>query len=407
MTIAQNASKAPQEIAYRRFLRNYYLTSAGFDFVFAYAVYTIFLKLQGLTVFQISLLISWWTLIHLLLEIPTGAWADSWSRRKMLALASLIKSLCFVVWFFAGGNFYLLALGFLFWSLGGAFASGTSEALLYDTLVRYERSAQYEQVLGRRQFYFYLALAISGIIGGVIANYRISWTLLASVLPLLLSGYFALLMEEPPKVKSTGEVGYWQHIRLAGREMRSNQTLRYLLIFLVGISVLWDLEEFDQLYYQLAGLPLFAFGLVLCLGAVLNALGARFAHRLKACTWVISALPFGSAVALLLAGAFPSLPGIGLLLLAYFIIVPVEVLLESRLQHSIIGVSRATVTSAASLLVGIFGVGAPVVFGLISKVWYLPVIYLAGGLQLLVISVWAFGARHRLNGKQAGEGEQK
>jgi len=387
--------------ACRRFLRCYYLTHFWYSFVFAYAIYTVYFSLRGLTVFQISLLLSWWTLTSLVLEVPTGALADSWSRRKMLALAPLVKALCFVTWFLAGGNWYLFALGFLLWSLGSALASGTSEALLYDTLVHYGRREEYEKALGRRQFYFYISIAIAGISGGFIASYRIEWALLLSVIPLLLSALFALLMEETPKVKSTGEVRYWQHIRLALREVRSNRVLLRLLVYVLGLSVLWDLEEFDQLYYRLAGLPIFAFGIVAFVGSSLSALGARVAYRMKRCTWIMYALPLGSAVLLVLVSKFPGLPAIGLLVLAYLAIVPVEVLAESRLQHSIIGISRATVTSATAMLTGAFGIGLPVVFGLISRVWSLEAIYLASAVQLLVLSVWAFGVRGRIGGTTA------
>jgi MFS family permease len=144
------ARTTPEDAACRRFLRYYYLTTVCYDFVFAYAIYTVFFSLRGLTVFQISLLLSWWTVTSIVLEIPTGALADSWSRRKMLALAPLIKSFCFLTWFLAGGSFYLFALGFLLWSAGSSLSSGTSEALLYDTLVHYGKRDDYEKALGRR-----------------------------------------------------------------------------------------------------------------------------------------------------------------------------------------------------------------------------------------------------------------
>lgn len=383
----------PEDLGCRRFLRCYYLAHFWYDFIFAYAIYTVFFSLRGMTVFQISLLLAWWTLTSIVLEIPTGALADSWSRRKMLALAPLIKALCFLTWFLAGGNFYLFALGFLLWSMGSTLTSGTSEALLYDTLVHYGKSAHYERALGRRRFYFYIGLAIAGISGGLIASYRIDLAILLSVIPLLLSAIFAYQIEERPKAKSTGEVRYLQHIRLALREMKSNKPLLCLLIYLLGISVLWDLEEFDQLYYQLAGLPIWAFGVASFAGSSFSALGARAAHRMKHRTCVMYALPFGSAVLLVLVSRFPSIPVIGLLLLAYVAIIPVEILVESRIQHSITGVSRATVTSATMLLVGTFGIGVPIVFGLISKVWNLQAIYLLSAIQLLALSVWAFGAR--------------
>lgn len=97
---------------YKLFLRNYLLSSSLYDFIFAYAIYNVLFNIRGLSVFQISILLAWWALTAMLFEIPSGALADYWSRKKMLVIAPLIKSLCFITWFFADGNFYLYGLGF-------------------------------------------------------------------------------------------------------------------------------------------------------------------------------------------------------------------------------------------------------------------------------------------------------
>ena len=396
MSIPAPAHTTANEVRCRRFLRYYYLATFFYDFIFAYAIYTVFFSLRGMTVFQISLLLSWWCLAGILLEVPTGALADSWSRRKMMALAPLIKSLCFVTWFLAGHSFYLFALGFFLWSLGSSFRSGTSEALLYDALVHYGRRDDYEKVLGRRQFYFHIGLAVSTLSGGFIASRRMDWAILLSVIPLLLSAASAFLIEETPKVQSTGEVRYLQHIRLALREIRSNRGLLYLLVYLFGIGVFGGLEEFEQLYYRLAGLPIFAFGIASFLGSLLCALAARAAHRMKNGVFATYALPFASGTLLVLVWRFPSIPAIGAYLVGYALTTPTRVLTEARIQHSITGVSRATVTSTISLLLEAFGVGMPVIHGLIGTMWHLPAIFLAGGIQLFALSAWAFAMRKRM-----------
>ncbi len=182
-------------MAFRRFLRRYYLATSLYECVFAYVVYTLFLSLRGLTVLQISLLLSWWCLTSIVLDVPTGALADCWSRRKILALAPCIKALCFVTWFLAGGNVTLFGLGFLLWSLGSAFVSGTSEALLYDTLVHHGRQEEYEKALGIRQCCSYVAIAVAGISGGWIAAFRMDWAI--------------LLLRHRMSAKTTGESPPW------------------------------------------------------------------------------------------------------------------------------------------------------------------------------------------------------
>jgi len=394
-TMPELSSTLPAQAAYRRFRRCFYLWYAGYDLCFAYAVYTIFFSLRGMSVVQIALLLSWWSLTSILLEIPTGALADCWSRRAMLAIAPLIKALCFVAWFLADGHFAVYGLGFLLWSLGSALVSGTQEALLFDTLAYYDRRQEYERTLGHGMSYKYLAQAAGAILGGVLASYHIEWAILLSVIPLLFTAGIALTFRDVPRTESAREMHYLQHIRLAIRELRDNPLLRNVGIYLLGISIVGETEEFDQLYYHLVHLPVAAFGAMMCLEMLLSALGVRLAHHMKGNLTAFSGLPLLAGCCLLLAWRFPSYAGIGLILLAYAAVAPVSILAESRLQHSITGVSRATITSAINFIIGGIYIGVPVVLGFIAKVWHLPAIYLAGAIQLLAIATWVFIRRER------------
>ena len=47
------------EFPYKSFLRNYYLTGFFYEFIFAYAIYTLLFSMKVLSVFQISLLLAW------------------------------------------------------------------------------------------------------------------------------------------------------------------------------------------------------------------------------------------------------------------------------------------------------------------------------------------------------------
>lgn len=380
---------------YTSFLRNYYLSSALYDFVFAYAIYNVLFSLRGLSVFSISLLLAWWSLTTILFEIPSGALADSWNRKYMLILAPCIKALGFVAWFFADGNFYLYALGFTFWSLGSSFVSGTTEALLYDTAVSFKKSEAYEKILGRKKFYSHLAIATSVILGGVIAQYNLDLVLLLSVIPLFGSGFFAALLSEAPKVESTGEVHYLEHVRTGARELCHNQTVTYLMVYALAISIFANLEEFDQLYYQFVHLPLWAFGLAGFIYSLCNSAGSFFAHHFKYRLWVLYIFPLVGAACLLVVWAQPTIPAIGILLLAYLITSPLSILAMGKMQHAIQSSSRATVTSFANLAKNLFGIAIVLCFGALNRFSPLPIIYLTTALILVGIALWSLNKRMR------------
>ena len=302
---------------YKSFLRNYYLAGSLYDCIFAYAMYTVLFQLRGLSVLQISMLLAIWSVFAIAFEIPTGGLADSWSRRRMLIIAPLVKALCFLTWLFADGHFYMYVLGFGFWSLGSSFVSGTSEALLYDTLVHFGKSEEYERVLGRMHFYYNIALGVACISGGFMAALNLNLPLIASIIPLILSSIFFSRIREVPKAGSTDETHYLQHIKAAMGEMRTNRTLLYIGIYLWGIyTVFGTLEEYDQLYYKLVGLPIAAFGVVGFIVSMLVAWSSSHAYRLRGSRWVFFAFPAAGGCLLLLVGRFHSMPMLALLCLS-------------------------------------------------------------------------------------------
>ena len=54
------------------------------DLVLLYPVYALLFADTGLPLWQISSLFALWSLTAVVLEVPSGAWADTVSRRRLL-----------------------------------------------------------------------------------------------------------------------------------------------------------------------------------------------------------------------------------------------------------------------------------------------------------------------------------
>ena len=377
-----------QNKIYKNFLRNYYLSSALNDFIFAYAVYSVIFNINGLSVFQISILFAWWAISSLLFEIPSGALADHWSRKKLLISAPIIKSFCFLIWILADGNFYLYALGFLFWSISGSFRSGTQEALLYDNLVFFKKKKDYQKILGRKKFYMYIVLALSMIIGGFIAHVSLDLVLLASIFPLYFSSFFASQLHEAPKIKSTEEVNYLDHIKIAWREIKVNKVLIYLMIYLVGIEIFGSLEEFNGLYYRSIDLPIFSFGILEFSWTMLSAIGSYYAYKFSKWPIIFVLSPLINIFLFLIISWNPVIQTVALLILTYGINSPLSILVDNKIQDNIKSNSRATIISAIQFMIGFICILIMPLIGWINKLYGFPVVYLFVGGWLLVLTVW-------------------
>lgn len=98
-----------------------------------YPLYALLFLDSGLSIGQISLLFAIWSGVSVVAEVPTGALADRYSRRAALVAHGMLQAAGYALWILVPG-FAGFAVGFVLWGLGGTLASGTFEALLYDSL---------------------------------------------------------------------------------------------------------------------------------------------------------------------------------------------------------------------------------------------------------------------------------
>lgn len=371
------------------FVRNFYRFHFFYDFIFAYAIYTLVFSVNGIGVWEISLILAWWALVSVVLEIPSGALSDYWDRKNMLIIAPLIKSFCFIIWTFAGDNVYLYALGISCWAIGSTFVSGTSQSILYDYLKSKNQEQNYEKILGHKTMYFNLSLGISIVLGGLLAAVDLRLPIILSTLPLLASAFFATKLIRPPKFTTSEETHYLEYIHIAYQEIKSNPKLLYIFSYFLGMSFLGGLEEFDQLYYQLIDLPIFLFGLMGLAVFSLKALGGYYAYIFQKWPIIFSLFPLIISISLILMGYFTQYWALSLLLLVYLLGSPIEVLLEGKIQKQIKSEARATITSVGTLFQNLVGVILAPIFGLIGHYYGIEAIYTGFGFLFILVTIWA------------------
>lgn len=117
------------------------------EFVPLYALYALLFADHGLNTAQISSLLALWSVTSFLLEVPSGAWADTVSRRGLLVLSGGLVAAAFTLWT-ATPSYLGFALGFVLWGVSGALESGTFEALMYDELAARDQAGAYARLMG-------------------------------------------------------------------------------------------------------------------------------------------------------------------------------------------------------------------------------------------------------------------
>ncbi|MFE7440735.1 MFS transporter [Streptomyces chartreusis] len=321
------------------------------DFVLLYPVYALLFADTGMSLWQISSLFALWSITGVLLEVPSGAWADAVSRRRLLWIGPLLTAAGFALWV-AVPSYWAFAAGFVLWGAGGALGSGALEALVYDELDRLGAADRYAGVMGRSRAARLLGTVSSiGLAGPVFARGGYAAVGAASFVACLLTAAVATRFPEHRVRVETDDGGWAKTLRTGLAEVRGDRAVRGALLLVPAVAAVWGaLDEYTPLLVRDIGVAEATVPYLIMLiwaGVTLGSLLTGPAERLG--TTGLAALLAASALALAVGAAARSLAGIALVSLAFAGFQLAEVLADVRLQHRIEESRRATLTSVASL----------------------------------------------------------
>ena len=137
-------------------------------------LYLVFLE-KGLSYFEIGILIGFREVCTNLFEIPSGALADLYGRRRAMIFSFCAYIVSYVI-FAESTSLLLLFAAMFFFGLGDAFRSGTHKAMIFDWLRLQGRSDEKTKVYGFTRSWSQMGSAVSSLIAGVLVFYRGNFT---------------------------------------------------------------------------------------------------------------------------------------------------------------------------------------------------------------------------------------
>jgi MFS family permease len=342
-----------------------------------YPVLAIFFTDLGLTLDQYVLLNFAWAASIFLLEVPSGAFADTLGRKKLLVLSAGLMVIEMGLLLFApkGGGGLLFGLCLINRILSGASeaaASGADEAIAYDALPEENRETLWDDVLATAMRWRAGGFLIAMTLGGLL--YDPSWLTRAGLpaipvdvahrLPMalvflqsLVCLTLALRLEETTEPHAGDSLARCRNaFRLTLDTARHVFTTRGIAIVLIG-GLLIDaatrnFATLNSEYYRMIDIPAWAFGFIGSLVAVGNwfvpGIAKRMNHRFSALSVLTIAAAASLAGLFLLAPAWPwfgLLPSVILMSLLGFVSFTL-----SRFLHSVAkSDQRATMLSVKGL----------------------------------------------------------
>lgn len=351
----------PETIAWRN-VRSFTLFRVFFSARFYYPVYALLFLDFGLTLGQFALLNAIWAATIVLLEVPSGALADTVGRRNLLILAGICMLLEMVVLLVApiGGGGWLFAFFVLNRVLSGAAeaaASGADEALAYDSLKAAGLEGQWGKVLERVQRDTSLAFFFAMMIGAAVYDPQMVNAVLQFIglpfvveqtqlikLPIFLTFLsavvvfcMALRMREAPIVEKLGVretlAQSWAQTGAAARWIWATPLpFGIILAAMVLDSVIRQFLTLASEYWNVIDLPIASYGLIGSAMALMGLFVPRIARILTEKSTPVKNFLLTSAA------VFIGLIGLGLAI-PYWGIVP-AVFLYASIQLTGFFVSR-------------------------------------------------------------------
>lgn len=345
---------------------------------------------NGMSPFQISVLISIWSITSLLFEVPLGTVADRYPRRNLLIIALLAHVVGFILWLKGGFIFY--ALGFVLWGFKNALVSGTQEAFVFDELKVHGKESLYEKVNGKLESAFWTGITVSAVLGGLVASINYNLVIVFSIITTLLAIVALLTIKSVKPTRSTGEVKYLDVLKEAITEIKTNTTLWGIIAFFCLIFATYGAaDEYWALIYQALGLPVAIVGVFVAIGYGFFTLAGWTLHLFDndKIRGKEHYLLLGSAIIFILAGLLKSFISIPLIFLAMYIFKIAHLKFDAKFQYAIKSDQRATVSSLKSLIFEFVYMGFVLMFGFTSeKIGITSVMYILGVLLLVWLAVF-------------------
>ena len=375
--------------SFRRNLVSLYIVKVAKWMNLVMPVVVLFYKSNGLTLQDIFTLQAVYSATLMLLEIPTGYFADLAGRRTSILAGSVFGFCGYLVYSLSSG-FWEFAIAETVLGVGMSLVSGADSALLYDSMVSAQIQDQYTRYEGRIVSIGNFAEATAGIAGGLLAALSLRTPSFFQAGVAFLAVPAALMLREPPVRGNVPRPSLADVGRVVARVLHSDRPLFWNTLFsaVTGVSTL-TMAWFAQPFFIRSGMPVPLFGVAWAILNLTVGVAALYAwwieKRLGAPRTVISITVMLVSGYLGLALGVPVI-GFGFLLLFYMARGVATPTLRNYINVITTSDTRATVLSVRNFLIrGTFALTGPL-FGLLADRYGLNLSIAAAGSVFAVLS---------------------
>ena len=342
-----------------------YLLRGFLWFMLTMPIIVLFFQENGLTLMEVMILQSVYSLTIAITEIPSGYIADFFGRKNSLIFSTILTFCGYLIFSnFSSFEFFVCAQVII--ALGGSLMSGADSALMYDTLLEIKEEKQYTKIEGRTYGIGNFSEAIAGLLGGLLATSSLLLPIQIQTAVLFLCIPIAVSLVEPSIHKDNKlKNGLHTILKVVKFSLIENIKLRWLIIYssIMGVATL-SAAWLAQPFFKSIDISLIYYGVLwasLNVTAGISSVNSYKYEQKNNTPNLLLILGILMSLSFFIIYLLPNYYGLILIFAIYYLRGIITPLLKNQININTKSNIRATVMSVRSFVLRIaFAIVAPV-----------------------------------------------
>lgn len=262
-------------------IKNEYLYRFFSSFDITSAIWVLYLGYKGMNLVQIGLLEGIFHVTGLLSEIPTGALADLFGRRRILIIGRMMSLISAIIMLFSN-SFLGFAMGFILSAWGYNLNSGSEEALIYDTLKELKKEDEYLKINGKINLIIEISQGLAVFIGGILSQIDFSISYITAIIVGIISLTFSFNFKEVDIRDDFEErITIINHFKKSMKVLKDNRKLLNIIMFFPIVYTFSAIVYFyGQQFLNDLGYSRLNISIIFLLNGILSAIGAILSDKI-------------------------------------------------------------------------------------------------------------------------------
>lgn len=222
--------------------------------------------------------LSW--LVSFLFEVPSGAWADRFWRKKLFLIWILLTISAFTIWLFAKDLVLFIISSILEW-IWFAILSWNFEAIIHDNLEEVWDEIEFKNITANSYIAIFLGRAFSSLFAWFLFVLDPLYPIYATIIAYVFVFILALFIKESAQILSTHSDNI-SHIKEALNYLRKHKILFFVILILSIESWLGNIYWFtyqpflDKLWFSIENI-----WIIFAIIGVFSAIGSHIIKKVQ------------------------------------------------------------------------------------------------------------------------------